>query len=197
MPLIDRTDSVLIVVDMQPLFMAHESMTPEVQAEARASLDRAVWLAGIATLFDIPAVVVEEGSEHAGKTDPRLMQRLPEGTPVRVKKTFGLVGEPAALEAITATQRKTVVLVGFQTNTCVAQSAIELHDLGFRVVAAEDGMYTSSATKHERGLRRMEHAGVEVHDCKGITYEWARVVDLAFDVTARSAAKWGDSFFAT
>jgi hypothetical protein len=41
-PLIDRNESVLVVVDMQPLFMANESMSPEVQAEARASFDRAV-----------------------------------------------------------------------------------------------------------------------------------------------------------
>jgi nicotinamidase-related amidase len=143
-------------------------------------------------LLEVPVIVVEEGPERAGRTDPKLLERLPEGTPVKVKKTFGLAGEPAALEAIDATQRKTVVLVGFQTNTCVAQSAIQLHDLGFRVVSVEDGMYASSAAKHERGLRRMQQAGVEAHDCFGITSEWARVVDVAFEVIEASKARWGE-----
>jgi hypothetical protein len=69
------------------------------------------------------------------------------------KKTFGLAAEATALEAIRSTSRKTVVMVGFETDVCVAQSAIELDDFGFRVVAVEDAMYSAGMTEHHRGLQ--------------------------------------------
>jgi nicotinamidase-related amidase len=190
-PLVDRTDSTLVVVDAQPQFIAQPSMSTEEQAEAAASFERAVWLAGIATLLDIPAVVVEEGPERAGKTEPKLLERLPPGTAVHVKQTFGLVARREIVDAIYATERRTLVLVGFETDTCVAQSAIELHDLGFRVVVAEDAMYSTGALEHQRGLKRMLRAGVEISDCKGVAFEWLRLVDEAIEVVRASAATYG------
>jgi nicotinamidase-related amidase len=190
-PLVDRGNRALVVVDVQAGLTAQESMTQDERGEAEASLERAVWLAGIATLIDIPAVVAEEGPERAGQTEPRLLERLPSGTSVHVKQTFGLAGQPEVVEAINATKRCTLVLASFETDTCVAQSAIELHDLGFRVVVAEDAMYSTGALEHTRGLRRMQHAGVEINDCKSVAFEWLRLVDDAVGVVRHSTAKYG------
>jgi nicotinamidase-related amidase len=58
-----------------------------------------------------------------------------------------------------------VVLAGFETDICVAQSAVELLDRGFRVVVVEDAMF-SAGRDHERGLRRMTQASAEYNHCK-------------------------------
>lgn len=172
MPLIERSDSVLVVVDTQPGFVDQDAL-------GAAAVDRAAWLAAIAAQLDIPAVVVEEEPEENGPTVPRLLERLPEGTTVITKETFGLAECPEALAAIRATGRGTPVLVGFETDVCVSQSAIVLHDLGFRAVVVEDAAYSGTEQQHQRGLARMRHQGVEITHSKGLAYEWLRTVDFA------------------
>jgi nicotinamidase-related amidase/catechol 2,3-dioxygenase-like lactoylglutathione lyase family enzyme len=173
--LVARDDSVLVVVDSQPGFVA-------AGPEAAATVERIVWMAGMARLLEIPAVVVEEAPEREGQTEPRILAALPEGTPVIPKPTFGLAGCPEAVAAVEATGRRTAVLVGFETDVCVMQSAVGLLELGYRAVVLADAAYTTSAREHERGLARMGGAGVERNHCKGLVFEWLRYVDEAIRV---------------
>ena len=178
MPLIDRESTVLIVIDTQPGFIADRD------DRAVATLEQLVWLATIARLLDIPALVTEEAPDREGATDPRVLAALAPGTPVFAKETFGLAGTPEIVDAIRATQRTTAVLMGFETDVCVSQSAIGLHDLGFRVAAVSDASYTQDNAQHEAGLRRMQQLGIEIVHAKGVAFEWMRTVGVAIEATA-------------
>jgi nicotinamidase-related amidase len=173
MPLVDRDDSVLIVVDAQEGFFAGAD-------GARAALERLTWLARVASKLGVPAVLTEEEPARNGPTHAPLAELFPD-SPAEVKPTFGLTGTPLIIDRIEATGRRTAVLVGFETDVCVAQSAIGLKERGLRVVAVEDAVW-SPGEMHERGLRRMAAEGVELNHCKGLAYEWARTVDLARSV---------------
>ena len=96
-------------------------------------------MAGLAALLDVPAVVVEESPLRNDHTEPGILERLPDDTPMIEKPTFGLAAHEEAIDAIRATGRGTAVLVGFETDVCVAQSAVGLLELGFRAVVLEDG----------------------------------------------------------
>jgi nicotinamidase-related amidase len=187
-PLVRRADSLLVVVDAQPGFFAYDGLSEDDARRAAAAVTRITWMAGLAALLDIPAVVVEEGPERNGHTDPRILERLPAGTPTFEKPTFGLTGCDEAVAAIRASGRGTIVLVGFETDVCVAQSAIGLVELGFRAVVPEDATYTNSAREHERGIARMTGAGVERNHCKGLTFEWLHTVDRAIETFPEAAA---------
>jgi nicotinamidase-related amidase len=185
MPLIDRADSVLVVVDTQPGFFAKEE--PE-RSAALDAVERATWLASIATRLAIPAIVTEEAPEREGATEPRLLESLPPGTPVLTKPWFGLAECPDIVHEVLQTKRSTAVLTGFETDVCVAQSAIGLKDMGFRVVVAADASYTQDAAQHGFGLRRMEQLGIEIVHAKGVAFEWMRTVDLAIETTRAVSA---------
>jgi nicotinamidase-related amidase len=190
-PLVDHTDSVLVVVDAQPGFVDYDGM-PETTREASArTVDRIAWLAGFAGMLDVPVVAVEEAPAENGSTHKRVAERLPAGTPVEVKDAFSLSACPAAVEAIRATGRDTLVLVGYETDVCVAQSAIELHDLGFRVVAPADLACSGSADEHRRGLERMYHAGIEASSFKGLVFEWMRTIARAEELWGRAEDELG------
>ena len=131
---------------------------------------------------------MEEGPQRNGHTDPGILARVPYWTPTIEKPTFGLTACPEAVEAIRFTERNTAVLVGFETDVCVAQSAIGLVDLGFRAVVPEDAAYTNSAAEHERGIARMTGAGVERNHCKGLTFEWLHTVDRALETFPEAAS---------
>ena len=167
MPLLDRDDCVLVVVDAQPGFLQDDE-----------AIARIAWLVALARALDIPIVVTEEEPERHGSTDARIGT---DGlTPFR-KPTFGLAGTPEILAAVEATGRRTAVLVGAETDVCVAQSAIGLHGAGFACVVVDDATFSPGAM-HERGLARVAAEGVGRNHAKGVTYEWLRTVDDAHTV---------------
>jgi nicotinamidase-related amidase len=174
MPLVDRGDSVLVVIDAQEGFYGGD-LPPEESSRAHEALARMTWLAKVARRLAIPGVLTEEDPERNGPTFAELASALPDAAAL-VKPTFGLTGTPEISERIQSTGRGTAVLVGFETDVCVAQSAIGLRERGMRVVVVEDAVF-SPGEMHARGLARMTAEGVELNHCKGLAYEWTRTPD--------------------
>jgi nicotinamidase-related amidase len=171
--LIERDDSLLVVVDMQIGFFAGHA------AAARAGLGdavaRASWLVGVAAALDVPVIVTEEDPARNGATDATVLARAGAATPVFAKHVFGLAGQPDILAAVEATGRRTALLAGSETDVCVAQSALGLLARGFRVGVVTDATF-SPGEMHAFGLRRMHEAGVLQLHAKGVYYEWVRTL---------------------
>ena len=70
------------------------------------------------------------------------------------------------------------MVVGCETDVCVAQSAIGLVAAGFACVVVDDATF-SPGEMHERGLARLASEGVARNHAKGVTYEWLRTVEDA------------------
>jgi len=185
MGLLARDDSVLVVVDMQAGFLARAWFSEQDVEAARQALGRAGWLVAVAAKLGIPIVVTEEEPERNGPTDPEVTERLPAGTPVLRKPTFGLAGAPEILASVRETERGTVVVVGCETDVCVAQSAIGLHEQGFACVVVDDATF-SPGEMHARGLERLAAADIGRNHAKGVTYEWLRTVEDAHAVLGGS-----------
>ena len=172
--LLDVDDSVLCVIDVQPHFVGKLAETDG----GAPFLQRVVWVAALANALGIPTVVTEEEPDRNGSTLPEIVERLPEPTPRYPKPTFGLADVPAIMAAIEATGRHSAVLVGMETDVCVAHSALGLLDRGYRVVVVRDAVL-APGTAHEDGIERMRAAGATMIGTKGLFYEWARTVDMA------------------
>ncbi len=180
--LLERADSMLLVIDAQSAFYGD---APDAggapggeRPELRGPLDRVAWLAGVAAALDIPAVVTEEDAARNGPTAARIMAALPDATPVFAKVVFGAADQPDILAAITTVGRRTAVLVGLETDVCVAHTGLGLLDRGFRVVVVEDATY-APGPMHDAGLRRLAAAGAEIVHAKGVYYEWIRTLEAA------------------
>lgn len=177
MPLLERDDSVLVVIDLQPEFWGDRLGEADV-VEARRSVARAAWLAGVATALGVPAVLTEEDPEGNGPTAPAAVSAVGSAAPVFVKPVFGVAACPDIMAAIAATGRGTAVLCGFETDVCVTHSAVGLAEAGFRVAVAADAVY-SPAGAQAFGLARLRDLGVELIHCKGIYYDWVRTLEAA------------------
>jgi nicotinamidase-related amidase len=171
--LLEASDSVLVVVDTQPGFL--RKLEP---AASRSLRERIAWLVAVAARLEIPIVATEEEAERHGRTDRIVAAAFPPGVAAFRKETFGLADQPDILAAVEATGRRTAVLVGLETDVCVAYSALGLVDRAFRVVAISDAT-GSPAADHAAGLERMRHGGVILTTTKGIFYEWTRAVARA------------------
>jgi nicotinamidase-related amidase len=179
MPLVDHADSVLVVIDVQERFYG-EGLPPDESARAREALARMTWLARVARRLAVPAVLSEEDPQRNGATFSPIADVFPDAGPV-VKPTFGLTGTPELVDRIESTRRTTAVLIGFETDVCVAQSAIGLKERGLRVIVVEDAVF-SPGEMHDRGLARMASEGIEMNHCKGLAYEWTRTLEQSRSV---------------
>jgi nicotinamidase-related amidase len=80
------------------------------------------------------------------------------------------------VRSLQAFERRTAVLVGLETDVCIAQSAIGLVGLGYRVVVLADAVGAPGGD-HDYGIERMRHAGAVVSGVKGLFYEWMGTVE--------------------
>lgn len=172
-PLLEADDSLLIVIDIQNHFL--EKLPP---TESERVVNRATWLIAVARWRSIPIVVTAEEIQKQPITS-KIVQALPVGTPTFDKTTFGLAGQENILAAVKQTGRKTAVLIGLETDVCVAHSAIGLLDQGFRVAVVSDAV-ASPRNGHEVGLGRMHDAGVVIVSTKSLFYEWMRNLESVY-----------------
>ena len=168
--LIDPDDSVLVIIDVQADFLARVE-----DATKHGLLERIAFLAESARFCDIPVIASVESPDDWGGLHPDLVEAVGDA-PVLRKVVFGLADDPLVGPAVRATGRRTAVLVGLETDVCVAQSALGLLDEGHRVVVVEDAV-ASPGSAHAAGLDRMRRAGAIPVVAKQLHYEWMRTVE--------------------
>ena len=169
--LIDRSDSVLVVIDVQDAFVHKLS-----SEQRQPLLDRISWLMRIANKLLVPLVVTAEDMDVLGDVCPKIRRAFPDDTQeVHNKMVFGLADQPDILAAVERLERGTIVLVGLETDVCVAHSALGLLDRGYKVAVVQDATGSPGAA-HSYGLQRMEQSGVIMTNVKGIYFEWVRTV---------------------
>jgi nicotinamidase-related amidase len=166
-------DSVLIVIDVQPSFLQKLPAS-----DRQLVLQRICWLIGVANWLHIPTIVTAEDIPHEGSVAPQIAAALPPDTPIYNKLVFDLATDPAIGGAVARTGRKTAVLVGLETDVCVAQSALGLIGQGYRVVVVADAS-AAPGTAHAFGLDRARQAGALIVGVKNLFYEWLRTVEQA------------------
>jgi len=170
--LIDPDDSVLVIIDVQADFLDRVE-----DATKHGLLERIAFLAESARFCGIPVIASVESPDDWGGLHPALVDAVGDA-PVLRKVVFGLADDPLVGPAVRETDRRTAVLVGLETDVCVAQSALGLLDERFRVVIVEDAV-GSPGNAHAAGLDRMRRAGAIPVVAKQLHYEWMRSVERA------------------
>jgi len=168
--LVDVDDSVLVVIDIQDSFLEKYDDTV-----SKPLLEKVVWLLKVAGHLNVPVVAMAENIDNAGNLNQFIRNSLPKDVKIHNKNAFGLAGNPDILADVEASGRNTAILVGTETDVCVAQSALGLMQCGYRVVVLKDAVATTAGDE-DTGLDRMRNAGAAISSVKAITYEWLRTV---------------------
>lgn len=176
--LLDVNDSVLIVIDIQPSFINKES-----KDENNSLLQRMCWVIKVANWLTVPLIVTAEDIPRTGNVSREVAGILPPNTRIYNKMSFGLAAQSDILEAVQRTQRKTAVIIGYETDVCITHSALGFMDLGHKVVVVADAT-GSPGDAHQIGLERIRGAGGIVVSAKSLYYEWVRTVEKAMEFEA-------------
>lgn len=165
--LADSADSVLVVVDLQERLSA--AMPADEAARVGSTTLRLLKAAGY---LGVPVLATEQYPQGLGPTQAEIAAAWPAATPVFAKTGFSCCRAPGFLEALAASGRRQVVLVGQETHVCVLQSAYDLLRLGYRVQVVGDAVCSRDPDHKALALRRLQARQVIVTNHESVLFEW-------------------------
>jgi nicotinamidase-related amidase len=157
----------LLVVDVQ------EKLLPLIPDRGLVEAN-AVRLVKAAHLLKLPVWATEQYPKGLGPTVPALAELIAERP---AKTTFHCCAVPQLLEQLYGRRVRHVTLAGIEAHVCVAQTALELLGLGFRVQVPADAVASRGKLDWEFALRRLEHAGAVVSTTESVLFEWTECSD--------------------
>ena len=84
---------------------------------------------------------------------------------------------PKLLEQLYGRNVRHVTVAGIEAHVCVAQTALELLDLGFTVQVPADAVASRHKIDWEFALRRLERAGAIVSTTESVLFEWTETAE--------------------
>lgn len=131
--------------------------------------------------LDVPVLATAQYPAGLGGVVPSLAMLLPDAPMGAIveKLAFDAMAEPGMADRVAALGRPNVVLCGAEAHVCVLQTAFGLQAAGYKVIVAADAVASRDAEDRQRGLARMERAGMLVATSEMVVFEWLRRADTA------------------
>jgi nicotinamidase-related amidase len=163
---LDRSTACVLVVDVQERLVPVMWNFASVEKYCRAMI-----LAG--RDLGMPVLATEQYPKGLGSTHPSIREALP-AAPL-VKMHFSCGADPAFSQALAATGRKQVIVVGIETHVCVFQTVRDLLGLGYEVYVCADAV-TSRFEEHRRiALEQMRGLGAVVTSAETAIFDLLHV----------------------
>lgn len=153
----------VVVVDIQ------ERLLPSIH-EHEQVIAQTVKLLNAARILGVPIFVSEQYKKGLGETHRAILDAT--GNAPRLEKsTFSCCGDNAMQSALTADDRKQIILVGIETHVCVLQTALDLLVQGFQPVVAADAVGSRRVFDRDVALDRMRQSGATVTTVESLIFE--------------------------
>ncbi len=163
--LMNRDESVLLVVDIQ------ERLLPHIR-DSEAVLANAVWLVKVAQRLGVPVMVSEQYPKGIGSTVAVLRElTLPEA--VAEKLHFSCVAAKC-LDGLQGNERPQVVVAGTESHVCVLQTVLDLRGQGKEVFVVAEAVGSRRPADKELALARMRSHGIHIVSREMVAFEWLR-----------------------
>ncbi|MGP0064044.1 MAG: hydrolase [Isosphaeraceae bacterium] len=159
----------LLVVDLQDKLLG---LIPD----RDAVVARSVALIRGARTLGLPVWATEQYPKGLGPSTAAIAELIPDRP---AKTTFHCCSVPQFLEQLYGRSIRHVTVAGIEAHVCVAQTALELLDLGFRVQVPADAVASRHKTDWEFALRRLERAGAVVSTTESALFEWTESSERA------------------
>jgi nicotinamidase-related amidase len=163
--LIDRDQSVLLVIDIQ------ERLLPHIH-EGEAVLDNAVWLVKVAQRLGVPVMFSEQYPKGIGPT-VAVLRGLTFPETVAETLHFSCVAAKC-LERLPGAGRPQVVVAGIESHVCVLQTVLDLLGQGRQVFVVADAVGSRRPSDKELALERMRAHGAAIVSREMVAFEWLK-----------------------
>jgi len=161
--LISKDRAVLVIIDVQERLFPH-------MAEKERLLRNLEKLIRFADIMKIPILLTEQYSKGLGKTIPEIRKIIPQIQPIE-KVEFSCMESGKFKESLTKLGAETLIITGIEAHICIAQTAIEALDAGFKVCVVSDAVSSRSLDDKAISLERLRHHGIAVASTEMLMYE--------------------------
>lgn len=163
---LDRNDTVLVVVDMQEPFLRgifeRDRVISSVLRMVRA-----------AKVLNVPIITTLQYKSRMGDVVPELAEVLSDSERVD-KTTFSCCGVEPFAASLEKLGRKKVLMCGVETHICVNQTAHDLLDIGYNIHVPADAVSSRQENNWRIGLDKMRQSGVIITSVEMATFELLR-----------------------
>jgi nicotinamidase-related amidase len=160
-------DGGLLVVDLQDKLLAAIADRERVVANV-------VHLVRGAQTLGLPVWATEQYPQGLGPTTAGVADLISDRP---AKTTFHCCEVPRFLAELQGRNVRHVTVAGIEAHVCIAQTALELLDLGFQVQVPADAVASRHAIDWEFALRRLAQAGAVVSTTEAVLFEWTETAD--------------------
>jgi nicotinamidase-related amidase len=170
----------LLIVDMQDKLLAQI-------ADSESVITNSIGLIRGARVLGLPVWATEQYPRGLGPTVAEIAALIPERP---AKTTFHCCAVPQLLEQLYGRHIRHVTVAGIEAHVCIAQTALELLDMGFRVQVPADAVTARRRIDWEFALRRLEQAGAVISTTESVLFEWTESSDRAEFKAISEVIKW-------
>ena len=156
-------NSVCVIIDIQ------QRLLPAMN-DSEKVLNRAQLLVNGMNELNVPVVVTEQYPQGLGNTVAELAELFTESTPVIAKKSFSCFGEAAFENQVSTETRPVMIIAGIESHVCVAQTALDAVNRGFKVFIAADAVNSRKAADVETALQQLRDAGCVIASVEAILF---------------------------
>lgn len=160
MPLINRQNAALLLIDFQSRLMPAIDDGAAVVANARRLLRAA-------RMFAVPILFTEENPPGLGAT---LAELEPDALQVAHKMTFDACLSPDFQERLP--ERGDLVVAGCEAHVCVLQTVLGLMRAKRSVFLVRDAVGSRRSEGKETAIQRMAQNGAEIVTTEMVLFEW-------------------------
>jgi len=152
----------LLIIDLQEKLL-------QAIADRQRIVARTLGLIQAAKILAIPFWTTEQYPKGLGPTTEPIAACVGD----RLAKTsFHCATAGPLIDGLRQRDVKHVTLAGIEAHVCVAQTALELMDRGYRVQIAADAVGSRRDLDRDLALRRLELAGAVVSSTDAVIFEW-------------------------
>ena len=162
--LMSRSDSALLVVDVQEKLVATMAAAVRILWNVRRLIDGA-------KVLGLPVAASEQYPQGLGPTVPELASRL-EQRPAKLGFSCRELAELFA--GLRGRNIEKLLICGLETHVCVQQTVLDLLADGWRVYVAVDAVGSRHDLDHQTALRRMEASGAVLTTTEAALFEWCQ-----------------------
>ena len=167
---LDRDDSVLVVIDVQEAYRG-------ITVEAERVLRGVRRLIDAAKLLGVPVLATEQYPKGLGHSMREVAEAFPEGLEVIEKRSLSCCGAPRFAEHLAALSRRQVVVCGLEAHACVNQTTHDLLDCGYQVHVPFDAISSRFEPDYRMGWEKMIGSGAVPSTVEMTCLEWVRTAD--------------------
>lgn len=124
-------------------------------------------------VLNIPTLITEQYPRGLGATVECIRAQNTAACVVE-KTTFSCCGEQNFWPALTAMERKQIIVTGMETHVCVLQTVLDLINAGYQVHVPVSATCSRDDANRDNAIRRMEQAGAIITNVESVLFELLR-----------------------